>query len=102
VGGSQQDLRQYVNSKVEIRGMLDHQGTAGAAARGAGSTGAGYGAGASTGANTGSTTGATTSPRTGAASTAAGEPHASMNQDGPKLHVTSVRQLAPSCAGENR
>ena len=101
VGGNQQNLRQYANSKVEITGMLDHQGTAGAAAAGTGST-----AGATTGSTTGATTGSTASPTgAGAGSTMSGSSHgahAGMSHDGAKLHVTSVRQVASSCADENR
>jgi len=99
VGGNQQDLRQYANSKVEITGMLDHQGTAGAAAAGTGST-----AGATAGSTTGATTGSTASPAgAGASSTISSHgAHAGMSHDGAKLHVTSVRQVASSCAGENR
>jgi hypothetical protein len=101
VGGNQQDLRQYANSKVEITGMLDHQGTAGAAAAGTGSA-----TGATTGSTAGAATGSATSPTgAGASSTTSSSSHgahAGMSHDGAKLHVTSVRQVASSCAGENR
>lgn len=104
VGGSQSDLRQYVNSRVEVRGTTDHQAT---------SSGMGApGAGATTGAPTGSTSGTTAGSATGSAAgtsagATAGSPESRSGQNsteahGQKLHVTSVRQIASSCTADNR
>lgn len=67
MGGDQEDLTKYVNSKVEIRGTLDRS-SAGAAAGAAAGTAA---SGQSSDANL------------------------------PTLRVTSVKQVAASCAGGN-
>ena len=71
--GSQSDLQKYANSQVEVRGKLEKSTSTGSATSGA--TGA---AGA-----TGSGAGATGAAR----------------QDMPTLQVSSVRQVSPSCSG---
>lgn len=74
VGGDSEDLKKYVNSKVEVTGTLDSKSSS----SGAGSTG---------------TTG----------SAGAGASSSSMAGSMPSLKVTSVRQVSGSCTGgENR
>jgi hypothetical protein len=79
-GGEQQDLRQYVNNRVEVTGTL--QGGASAAGS---ATASGTGAGSTSGSTSSST-------RQG------GMDH----QNLPMLRVTSVRKIADSCSGDNR
>jgi hypothetical protein len=83
-GGNQSDLKQYVNSQVEITGRMDHR-SGGATSGGAGSTAGGSGATSSSGAGSTSSAAGATAP--GGASM-------------PTLHVSSVRQIAPSCNGK--
>jgi hypothetical protein len=68
-GGSKDELRRYVNSKVEIRGRVEGGSASGASTGATGATGAG----ASTGAS------------------------ASASGSGQTLNVESVKQIAPSC-----
>jgi hypothetical protein len=76
--GSQSDLQKYANSQVEISGKLDKSMGSGAGAAGSATTGA---------------TGATGATGSGAAATG------SARQEMPTLHVSSVRQVSPTCAG---
>jgi hypothetical protein len=97
VGGEQQNLRQYVNSRVEVRGTIDHQ---------AGSSSTGATTGAATGSTSGTPTGAPAGSTTGAGATA-GSPESRTGQNstesqGQKLRVVSVRQIASSCSADNR
>jgi hypothetical protein len=75
VGGNQQNLKQYLNSQVEVQGRLDQS----KGAAGAGSTATG--------------TGSTTS-----GSATAGQSSGRM-ADVQRLQVTSVRQIATTCTG---
>lgn len=76
VGGDSEDLKKYVNSKVEVTGTLDSKSSS----SGAGSTGT-----------------------TGSAGAGASASSSSMAGSMPSLKVTSVRQVSGSCTGgENR
>jgi hypothetical protein len=75
-GGDEDDLKKYLNSQVEIRGTLDAKGAM-AGSSSAGSAGSGTG--------------------TGSAGTRAGQ--SSSDENLPTLRVTSVRQVAETCAG---
>ena len=78
-GGNQDDLRKYVNSKVEVLATLSTSSTSSPALP-----------------STGATTGATgTAGATGAGATATRETGTSSSM--PTLRVSSVRQLASSC-----
>ena len=72
-GGDESDLRKYVNSKVEVRGMLSKAPTSSTATTGP--------------------TGATGATGAGAAATR----ESGMSSNMPTLQVTSVRQVASSC-----
>lgn len=79
VGGTQQNLKQYLNSEVEVRGRLDQE---------------------KGGMSSGSASSGTTSSGTGsAAGSATGQSTSSQQSDAQKLHVTSVRQIASTCTG---
>lgn len=77
-GGNQQELRQYVNSQVEIRGTL-RQG--GASSGGTGTSGSGTGSGYGTGSQ---------------------QKEQSGMSDVKTLRVTSVKQISPNCSGGDR
>jgi hypothetical protein len=82
VGGDNQDLQRYVNSRVEVRGTLmtnQDRNRAGA--------GTGTATGTGTGTGTGTATGGTSSNRQGG------------DQMAQRVRVTSVRQIATSCTG---
>jgi hypothetical protein len=86
IGGNQQNLKQYLNSQVEVQGRLDQ--SKGAMSSGASSTGT-----SSTGSGSGSTGSGSTS-----GSSAAGQETSRMT-DAQRLQVTSVRQIASTCTG---
>ena len=79
VGGTQQNLKQYLNSQVEVQGRLDTSKS------GTGATGTASGTGS-------------TSSGTGTGSATAGQ-STSRNADAQRLTVTSVRQIASTCTG---
>ena len=74
VGGDQQDLQRYINSQVEVTGVLVTD-----------RSGAGAGTGTGTGTGTGSATGAASASR---------QSGDSMTQ---RVRVTSVRQVSTTC-----
>jgi len=85
-GGNPQELRQYINSQVEISGTLQP---------GTGGTGMGTGTGS------GSATGTGTATGSGSATSGSGAA-GTMAADAQRLRVTSVKQIAASCSTDNR
>jgi hypothetical protein len=89
IGGDQQDLQRYVNSQVEITGvLLTNQSDRSRSGAGTG-TGTASGTGTGTGTGTGSATAGGASNR-----------QSGMQQDVQRVRVTSVRQLSTSCSGQ--
>ncbi|HVL69511.1 MAG TPA: hypothetical protein VM364_19795 [Vicinamibacterales bacterium] len=88
VGGNQQELRRYLNSRVEVRGRLDNENK-GASNR-------------TTGGGTATGTGQTGSGQTGSTAQGTRTGQDRMDDDTKRLRVTSVRQLAANCNDDKR
>jgi hypothetical protein len=100
-GGDSSDLQKYVNSRVEVTGTLQSATDRGSAT-GSGATGSPTGstAGSATGTGTGSTGSATgTGAATGSTASGATAGASASDRNVQTLRVTSVRQVAGSCAG---
>jgi hypothetical protein len=92
MGGDNEQLQQFVNSRVEVSGTLNNRG----AGSGGAMTGTGSGTTGSATTGSGTTGSATTGSATGSASgTMSGQQHDMANM--PSLRITSVRQVSGSC-----
>jgi hypothetical protein len=101
MAGAQQDLQQYANKRVEVRGTLEaSRGSMSGGSTGTSATGSGSATG---GTATGSATGSTATGSTSAAgSMHSGQQGTMSHANLPTLRVTSVRQIAESCSGDSR